>query len=206
MFQNHGRANAHANDVLQPRPLLDGCFKRAPAAAARVALLIEGFPRPHHPFMEFAKLLFLLREHGAKATFVVDWHDIRERGLCASVGEMMQLLTHNEHEVAVKFKTAPCNASHLRQQAVEALHFLQRVYGITVVSAKVGCRCPPQRGAAASGDDRRGRHGDAARRARQRRRDQRRGAGSCTVAGGSSACAFHGFAATRVMTTRCHSC
>ena len=60
--------------------------------------------------MEFAKLLYLLREHGAKATFVVDWHDIRERGLCASVGEMMQLLKHNEHEVAIKFKTEPCNA------------------------------------------------------------------------------------------------
>ena len=122
--------------------LLDGCLKTRAKAPARVALLIEGFPRPHHPLMEFAKLLFLLREYGAKATFVVDWHDIRERGLCASVGEMMQLLRHNEHEVAVKFKTAPCSASHLRQQAVEALHFLQRVYGITVVSAKVECRLP----------------------------------------------------------------
>ena len=120
--------------------LLDGCLKARSKAPARIALLIEGFPRPHHPLMEFAKLLFLLREHNAKATFVVDWHDIRERGLCSSVGQMMQLLRHNEHEVAVKFKTAPCSASHLRQQAVEALHFLQRVYGITVVSAKVECR------------------------------------------------------------------
>ena len=122
--------------------LLDGCLKARPKRPARVALLIEGFPRPHHPLMEFAKLLYLLREYRAKATFVVDWNDIRERGLCASVGEMMQLLRHNEHEVAVKFKTAPCNASHLRQQAVEALHFLQRVYGITIVSAKVECRMP----------------------------------------------------------------
>ena len=121
--------------------LLDGCLKARPKSASpRVALLIEGFPRPHHPIMEFAKLLFLLREHDAKATFVVDWYDIRERGLCASVGQMMQLLTHNEHEVAIKFKTGSCTATHLRQQAVEALHFLQRVYGITVVSAKVGCR------------------------------------------------------------------
>jgi hypothetical protein len=127
--------------------LLDGCLKARPKDPERLALLIEGFPRPHHPFMEFAKLLFLLREYGAKATFVVDWHDIRERGLCASVGEMMQLIKHNEHEVAVKFKTAPCNASHLRQQAVEALHFLQRVYGITVVSAKVGRLRPQANGA-----------------------------------------------------------
>ena len=122
--------------------LLEGCFNARPKRPECVALLIEGFPRPHHPLMEFAKLLFLLREHHAKATFVVDWNDIRERGLCASVGEMMQLLKHNGHEVAVKFKTAPCNASHLRQQAVEALHFLQRVYGITIVSAKVECRMP----------------------------------------------------------------
>ena len=128
--------------------LLDGCFCARPNSdTARVALLIEGFPRPHHPLMEFAKLLFLLREHGAKATFVVDWHDIRERGLCASVGEMMQLLKHNEHEVAIKFKTDLCSAPRLRQHAVEALHFLQRVYGITVVSAKVGC-CYPTASAA----------------------------------------------------------
>ncbi len=119
--------------------LLDGCLKARAKAPARVALLIEGFPRPHHPLMEFAKLLFLLREHHAKVTFVVDWHDIRERGLCSSVGQMMQLLKHNEHEVAIKFKTGLCTAAHLRQQAVEALHFLQRVYGITVVSAKVDC-------------------------------------------------------------------
>ena len=120
--------------------LLDGCLKtRSKSASPRVALLIEGFPRPHHPLMEFAKLLFLLREYGAKATFVVDWHDIRERGLCASVGEMMQLLRHNEHEVAIKFKRAPCGAHQLSQHAVEALHFLQRVYNITAVSVKVGC-------------------------------------------------------------------
>jgi hypothetical protein len=123
--------------------LLDGCLKARPKGAPppppRIALLIEGFPRPHHPLMEFAKLLFLLREHNAKATFVVDWHDIRERGLCSSVAQMMQLLRHNEHEVAIKFKTGLCSAPRLRQHAAEALHFLQRVYGITVVSAKVDC-------------------------------------------------------------------
>ena len=121
--------------------LLQGCFKeRDFCGPKRVALLIEGFPRVHHPIVEFAKLLYLLRLHGAKATFVVDWQEIRERGLSSSVGEMMQLLKHNEHEVAIKFKTDLCSAPHLRQHAAEALHFLQRVYGITVVSAKVGCR------------------------------------------------------------------
>lgn len=123
--------------------LLRGCLKeRVPQPRKRLALLIEGFPRPHHPLAEFAQLLYLLHEHDAKATFVVDWHDIRERGLCASVGEMVRLLGLNGHEVAIKFKTDPCSAPRLRQQAVEALHFLQRVYGITIVSAKVQCRLP----------------------------------------------------------------
>ena len=121
--------------------LLRGCLKeRIARPPRRVALLIEGFPRPQHPIVEFAKLLYLLRVHGAKATFVVDWQDIRERGLSSRVAEMMKLLRHNEHEVAIKFKTDLCSAPHLRQHAAEALHFLQRVYGITVVSAKVGCR------------------------------------------------------------------
>lgn len=128
--------------------LVRGCLEeRNVCGPKRVALLIEGFPRPHHPITEFAKLLYLLRLHGAKATFVVDWQEIRERGLSSSVGEMMKLLRHNEHEVAIKFNTVPCSAPHLRQHAVEALHFLQRVYGITVVSAKVG-RCYPTANAA----------------------------------------------------------
>ena len=122
--------------------LLEGCLGVRSKGPSRVALLIEGFPRPYHPMMEFAKLLFLLREHHAKATFVVDWQDIRERGMGASVSDMMNLLVHNEHEVAIRFHADLCSAPRLRQHAVEALHFLQRVYGITVVSAKVGCRQP----------------------------------------------------------------
>jgi len=119
--------------------LLRGCLKqRVARPPLRVALLIEGFPRPQHPIVEFAKLLYLLRMHGAKATFVVDWQDIRERGLSSRVAEMMKLLRHNEHEVAIKFKSDMCGGAKLNQHAVEALHFLQRVYGITVVSAKVG--------------------------------------------------------------------
>jgi len=122
--------------------LLRGCLRnRAPGCPKRVALLIEGFPRPHHPIVEFAQLLYRLRVRGAKATFVVDWHEIRERGLTSRVAEMMKLLKHNEHEVAIKFKSVPCGAHQLSQHAAEALHFLQRVYGITVVSAKVGCCC-----------------------------------------------------------------
>lgn len=119
--------------------LLRGCLKeRVLRAPRRVALLIEGFPRPHHPIVEFAQLLYMLRRAGAKATFVVDWQEIRERGLSSSVAEMMKLLRHNEHEVAIKFKPDLCGGAKLNQHAVEALHFLQRVYGITVVSAKVG--------------------------------------------------------------------
>ena len=119
--------------------LLEGCLQ-ARGGTTRVALLIEGFPRPYHPITEFAKLLFLLHEHRAKATFVVDWNDIRERGLGTSVADMMQMLKQNEHEVAIRFHDNSCAVPQLRQHAVEALHFLQRVYGITVVSAKVGCR------------------------------------------------------------------
>jgi len=130
---------------------LRGCLgNRFPAPPNRVALLIEGFPRPHHPIVEFAQLLYLLRVRGAKATFVVDWHEIRERGLTSRVAEMMKLLKHNEHEVAIKFKSAPCGAPQLRQSAAEALHFLQRVYGITVVSAKVGRSLTADHGAFAS--------------------------------------------------------
>lgn len=133
---------------------IGGCFrdlrKQQPPSRARVALLIEGFPRAHHPIVEFAELLFLLRENGAKATFVVDWHEIRERGLTSRVAEMMKLLKHNGHEVAIKFKRVPCGAHQLSQHAVEALHFLQRVYNITAVSAKVGC-CISQDAARALG-------------------------------------------------------
>ena len=119
--------------------LLTGCIRlRQKKYSQRVAILIEGFPRPNHPIVEFAKLLYLLRVHGAKATFVVDWCEIRERGLTASVTEMMKLLRHNEHEVAIKFKPNLCGGYNLRQHAVEALHFIQRVYNITIVSAKVG--------------------------------------------------------------------
>ena len=119
--------------------LLRGCLKeRGLRSPKRVALLIEGFPRPYHPIVEFAKLLYLLRVHGAKATFVVDWQEIRQRGLSSSVAEMVKLLRHNEHEIAIKFKADLCGAARLNQHAVEALHFLQRVYGVTVVSAKVG--------------------------------------------------------------------
>ena len=119
--------------------LLTGCIRlRQKKYSQRVAILIEGFPRPNHPIVEFAKLLYMLRVHGAKATFVVDWCEIRERGLTSSVTEMMKLLRHNEHEVAIKFKPNLCGGDNLRQHAVEALHFLQRVYNITIVSAKVG--------------------------------------------------------------------
>ena len=120
--------------------LLNGCvrLRQNRKYARRVAILIEGFPRPNHPILEFAKLIYLLRVHDAKATFVVDWCEIRERGLTASSTEMMKLLCHNEHEVAIKFKPNLCGGYDLRQHAVEALHFLQRVYNITIVSAKVG--------------------------------------------------------------------
>lgn len=119
--------------------LLNGCIRlRQRKCSQRVVILIEGFPRPNHPMLEFAKLIYMLRVYGAKATFVVDWCEIRERGLTSSTTEMMKLLCHNEHEIAIKFKPNFCGGYNLRQHAVEALHFVQRVYSITIVSAKVG--------------------------------------------------------------------
>ena len=49
-----------------------------------------------------------------------------------------------------KFKSDMCGGAKLNQHAVEALHFLQRVYGITVVSAKVGRSLTADHGAFAS--------------------------------------------------------
>ena len=120
--------------------LLEGCLKPRKKNPERYALLIEGFPRARHKIDEFAKLLYLLQKHEAKATFVVDWCEIREKGLTTAVGDIMKLVHHHEHEVAIQFKSDTCGVYNLRQHAVEALHFLQRVYGITVVSAKVGFR------------------------------------------------------------------
>ena len=82
--------------------LLEGCLHARPKhVPPRAALLIEGFPRPHHPIVEFAKLLFLLHEYRAKATFVVDWQEIRERGLTSSVSEMMKLVKHYDKNLFV---------------------------------------------------------------------------------------------------------
>lgn len=118
--------------------IVTGCIRqRHKKHSQRVALLIESFPRPNHSVVEFTKLLYLLDVHGAKATFVVDWCDIRERGLRASVTDIMKLLRHHEHEVAIKFNASFFRGCNLRQHAVEALHFLQRVYNITVVYVKV---------------------------------------------------------------------
>ena len=120
--------------------IVSGCFQPRSNEPKRVALLVEGFPRFNHPMIEFASLLLLLRNNCAKVTFVVDWCEIRSRGLTSSVAEMVRLLSRNGHELAVKFRPELCGPYDLRQHAVEALHFLQRVYGITAVSAKVGCR------------------------------------------------------------------
>lgn len=127
--------------------ILNACISSRSKGVGRVALLIEDFPRRHHQVNEFAKLLCLLAEHGAKATFLVDWCNIRECGHGAAVSEIMRLLKLNDHEVAIRFRIDVRESYNLQQHAVEALHFFQRVYGITVVSAKVSSCLPRPRGA-----------------------------------------------------------
>lgn len=127
--------------------LLNACISSRSNKIGRMALLIEDFPRRHHQVNEFAKLLCLLAEYGAKATFLVDWCNIRQCGHVASVSEIMRLLKLNDHEIAIRFRIEAREPYDLQQHAVEALHFFQRVYGITVVSAKVSSCLPRPRGA-----------------------------------------------------------
>tara|TARA_B100000795_G_scaffold268354_1_gene255160 strand:- start:2168 stop:2707 length:540 start_codon:yes stop_codon:yes gene_type:complete len=102
------------------------------------ALFIEGFPRAGHSPEEFSRLLLLFQKHDAKVTFVVNWYDIRNRGLSNSVADMMHKIKLDNHEVSIRFRTDVCSNSQLCQHAAEALHFMQRVFDMTVKTAKVG--------------------------------------------------------------------
>ena len=108
-------------------------------SARSVALLIVDFPR-YRSSEAFSELMYLLRQHGAKCTFLVPWDRLKALGIKTSMYETMRAINIEGHEVALHFRQGICGRSNtqLRQDAVEALHFLQRVYGITVVSAKVG--------------------------------------------------------------------
>ena len=58
--------------------------------------------------------------------------------------EVLRLISAHGHEVHTWFKHAFCNqsASKVRQDAIEALHFMQRLYGTTVHVAKLSLATP----------------------------------------------------------------
>jgi len=106
-----------------------------------VALLIENFPRPLCPYAEFTELMYLLRQHGAKCTFLVPWDVLKQHRPKAAVHEMMRMINVEGHEVALHFRQGVCGRSNvqLRQDAVEALHYVQRVFGTSVTVVRIAC-------------------------------------------------------------------
>ena len=120
------------------------CGEFYPRAGRNVALLIDLFPRKNHPLSEFAELLYLLRRHGAQCTFFFNWEQVRVCKKTQHLCEVLRLISAHGHEVALWFKHAFCNqsASKVRQDAIEALHFMQRLYGTTVHVAKLSLATP----------------------------------------------------------------
>jgi len=120
------------------------CGEFYPRAGRNVALLIDLFPRQNHPLAEFAELLYLLRQHGAQCTFFFNWEQVRVCKRTQHLCEVLRLISAHGHEVALWFKHAFCNqsASKVRQDAIEALHFMQRLYGTTVYVAKLSPATP----------------------------------------------------------------
>lgn len=126
-----------------------GCFKRKdarcamswPASGHSVAILIERFPRQYHPVGEFDNLMALLRKHNAKCTFFFPWHELRRRGTTSMVHNFMRGINRHDHQIALQFEQNCCmqSSAQLRQDAVEALHYVQRVFGTTVSVAMVPC-------------------------------------------------------------------
>lgn len=120
----------------------DGAFH--PREGRNVALLIDLFPRDNHPLSEFAELLYLLRQHGAACTFFFNWEQLRKCKRTQHLCEVLRLISAHGHEVALWFKREFCNqpASKVRQDAIEALHFMQRLYGTTIYVAKLSATTP----------------------------------------------------------------
>ena len=115
-----------------------------PPVGRNVALLIDLFPRANHPLSEFAELLYLLRQHDAACTFFFDWEQVRACKRKQHLCEVLRLISAHGHEVALWFKHAFCSqpASKVRQDAIEALHSMQRLYGTTVYVAKLSLATP----------------------------------------------------------------
>lgn len=108
------------------------------------ALLVHLSPWTNRPLAEVAELLYLLRQHGASCTFFLDWEQVRGCKKTQHLCEVLRLIGAHGHEVALWFKHAFCGqlASKVRQDAIEALHFMQRLYGTTVYVAKLSPATP----------------------------------------------------------------
>ena len=117
------------------------CAVPWPVSGRSVALLIVEFPRPMHPLCEFDRLLELLRTAGGKCTFFFTWQELRRRGTSARMQHFVRDIAHEGHQIALRFEQSCLvqSSAQLRQEAVEALHYAQRVFGTTVSVAMVPC-------------------------------------------------------------------
>lgn len=117
------------------------CAVPWPVSGRSVALLIVEFPRPRHPRCEFDQLLQMLRTAGGKCTFFFSWQELRRRGASALEEHFMRDIADEGHQIALRFEQSCLvqSSGQLRQDAVEALHYAQRVFGTTVSVAMVPC-------------------------------------------------------------------
>ena len=115
------------------------CAVPWPAAGRSVAILIVEFPRPMHPLYEFDRLLELLRTAGGKCTFFFTWQELRRRGTSARMAHFVRDIAREGHQIALRFEQSCLMQSsvQLRQEAVEALHYAQRVFGATISTVMV---------------------------------------------------------------------
>lgn len=117
------------------------CAVPWPDSGRSVALLIVEFPRPLHPLCEFDRLLELLRTASAKCTFFFSWQELRRSRPSAQMHHFVREISHEGHQIALRFEQSCLvqSSAQLRQDAVEALHYAQRVFGTTVSVAMVPC-------------------------------------------------------------------
>lgn len=117
------------------------CAAPWPVLGRSVALLVVEFPRPLHSRCEFDRLLELLRAATAKCTFFFTWQELRRRGTSARIECFIREITRDGHQIALRFEQSCLvqSSAQLRQDAVEALHYAQRVFGTTVSVAMVPC-------------------------------------------------------------------
>tara|TARA_B100000767_G_scaffold274337_1_gene306987 strand:+ start:1263 stop:1709 length:447 start_codon:yes stop_codon:yes gene_type:complete len=93
--------------------------------------------------------MYLLEANNNKATVLFSWQELKERQSSRLLHQLVALVHAQGHEIALHFNTDLCMQSslQLRQDAVEALHFMQRVLGVNVTTVRVGYSLPSARAA-----------------------------------------------------------